>query len=104
MSWKEYIAHAALAVAQAVLARAVVRWIEWEIAKMKTPECLKTTDYLTVNEAAALLGLPPIHVVRTYERGFMPPAKRFGRMRMIPAGDLDKLREAAKEAGYKPKK
>jgi hypothetical protein len=102
MLW-DFITHVAQAAMQAIAARLACRAVDlaWEKTMAKN-ESTRTTDYFTVPEAAELLGLPPIHVVRTYERGFLPPAKRFGRMRMIPVEDLEKVRAAAKEAGYEP--
>ncbi len=102
----EYIAQAALAVAQGI----AVRWTAGALGDileqtiMAKNEPMRTADFYTVPEAAELLGLTPMNVIRTYERGFMLPAKRFGRMRMIPADGLDELRKAARLAGYEPKR
>ncbi len=104
MLW-DFISAAALEVARRLTAWLVRRAVAYatETRTMARNDSKPAVEYYTVPEAARLLGLPPIQVVRTYERGFMPPARRFGRMRMIPVGDLDRLRQAAKEAGYEPK-
>jgi excisionase family DNA binding protein len=57
-------------------------------------------QFYSTGEVSKILGIRSLHVSRIYERGFMPPATRVGPHRIIPAADLDALREAAKAAGY----
>jgi len=101
----DLIMRAALAVAQAVAVPCAVwalekmrRLLLWGITMGKTSEA--ETIYLTASEAGKRLGLTAFEVTRTFERGFMPPAKKLGRVRMIPVEDLPALKEAAKRAGY----
>jgi len=95
------ITGAARGVAQAAAIRLALWAGAWLCRRTITmAKQLLDPEYLTVSEAGERLGLRAIEVTRTYERGFMPPAKRLGRIRMVPAGDLEALREAAKKAGY----
>jgi hypothetical protein len=57
-------------------------------------------SYLSTGEAAVRLGLRDWQVARLYQRKLVEEPARFGRFRLIPVGDLDKLRRAAVRAGY----
>ena len=96
--------------AQAVAQAALIRCASWALGKLRrlaiwgvttmSKAIQGETEYLTASEAGRRLGLTAFEVTRTYERGFLPPAKKLGRIRMIPAEDLPALKEAAKKAGY----
>lgn len=57
-------------------------------------------ELLSVSQVAQKIGIKTRQVIHLYERGFMMPAMRVGRVRAIPTTDLPKLKEAAKAAGY----
>lgn len=93
------LAQAAKAAATSWVVRQLGRLLLWGISLMaKTIEA--ETEYLTAAEAGERLGISGYQVTRTYERGFMPPARKLGRVRMIPVEDLPALKEAARKAGY----
>lgn len=96
------IERAALAVAQAAAIRLALWAGGWllrrTIAMVK--QLVGEKEFLTAAEVAEKLGLRASQVTRVFERGFLPPAARLGRVRMIPASDVEKVREAARRAGY----
>jgi hypothetical protein len=60
-----------------------------------------TKTLFTTGETARLLGVQPWQVRRLFEAGHLPePASRAGLYRLIPQGDLTKVRAALVEAGY----
>ena len=56
--------------------------------------------WFTTGQAARRIGVDAWQVSRLYQRGLVEEPARLGRFRLIPAGDLDKLRRAALAAGY----
>jgi hypothetical protein len=59
-----------------------------------------TVPYLTPGEVAVCLGVRDWQVLRLFQRGLLPEPPRLGRNRAIPAGDLDRVRQALVAAGY----
>jgi hypothetical protein len=57
-------------------------------------------DPLSVGTAARRLGVKPWMVRRIYERNLLPAPARIGQYRIIYAGDLPRLKEALRRAGY----
>lgn len=57
---------------------------------------------LTLGAVAARYGCPVWQVRRLFERGMLPPAQRVGAYRVIAVGDLDKVEQALRTAGYLP--
>jgi hypothetical protein len=59
-----------------------------------------TVGLLSTGQAAREIGVQHWQLVRLYVRKLVPEPARFGRYRAVRPADLDKLREAAKKAGY----
>jgi DNA-binding transcriptional MerR regulator len=57
---------------------------------------------LTVGDVARHFGIPIWRVRRLYEKGILPPPPRAGLYRLVPAGDLPRIEEALRQAGYLP--
>lgn len=75
----------------------------WQVIQSRNKPMMKPVaerEFLTSGEVAKLVGISRQHVTRLYEQGRLPPAPRHGRTRLIPAADLEKIKAAAREAGY----
>ncbi len=60
-------------------------------------------DFLTTNEAAQRLGVSAAYIRQMIIRGIIKGAKKFGRDNMVPADEIEILKNTEKKAG-RPKK
>jgi len=56
--------------------------------------------YLTVGEAADRCGVQCWRLRRLFERGLLDEPERVGHARLIPEGDMPRVRAALEAAGY----
>jgi hypothetical protein len=64
---------------------------------------MATAQVYTVGGLANHFGVRPWQIRRLFERGFLPPAQRLGAYRVVSEGDLPRVVEALRTAGYLPK-
>lgn len=57
-------------------------------------------EYMTISEAAEVVGIREWQLGRLYERGLLSPPRKFGRYRLVRPDDLPAIIEAARVAGY----
>ncbi len=61
---------------------------------------MRENPYYTLGEIAREFGATVWQVRRLFERGILPPAERIGRYRVVRAGDLPRVVEELRKAGY----
>jgi hypothetical protein len=95
-AWQEVRARLAGGLAAWLVRRLTARlWRRWTMTT-------KTERFLGAGEVASRIGCDTRQVIRIFERGLVPAARRAGRVRIIPESDLPAIREAAVAAGYLP--
>jgi len=57
-------------------------------------------EFFTLGDVADRLGCQTWQVRRLFETGRLPPAKRIGLYRVVPASDLPAVEQALIKAGY----
>ena len=74
------------------------RWWPRPLRRRKT--MIQTAGLLNIPQVAERLGLSYSQAMRTCERKFFTLDIKVGRNRLVRIEDLDKFREAARDAGY----
>jgi DNA-binding transcriptional MerR regulator len=64
---------------------------------------MPTVNVFTIGSLAIRFGVRPWQVRRLFERGLLPPAARVGTYRAAAEGDLPRVEEALRAAGYLPR-
>jgi len=58
------------------------------------------SNFLTIGQAAQLLGCQSWMIARLFETGALPPPEYIGRARVVARRDLPKVRAALKKRGW----